>query len=381
MKRFLTPIKSRLPPWLRRLLAGGYYYGHHAGQWLRLWLDGRSASTAPVVFYGKEIPASGAIAHGGVIKFQRMQAQFPNTSRRFNLLYLVSSSLPEDARQLLWLARQKGAKFLWNQNGVAYPGWHGPGWEATNRPLATLLQAADHVFYQSQFCQRCADQFLGNPTGTWEILYNAVDTQVFTPAPTDPDPQHLVLLLGGTQYQFYRLATALNTLAVLTQSRRDVKLLVTGALCWTTAAIAQRMAEELIQQLQLGDRVTFLGAYSQQQAPEMLRQAHILLHTKYNDPCPGLVIEAMACGLPVVYSHSGGVPELVGDSAGTGIAAPLSWDQDLPPDPQAMARAVLQVAERRQEYATAARQRAIECFDLRPWLDRHRQVFQELLTR
>jgi glycosyltransferase involved in cell wall biosynthesis len=131
--------------------------------------------------------------------------------------------------------------------------------------------------------------------------------------------------------------------------------------------------------LGISDNVQFLGCYKQQGAPDILRKAHILLHTKYNDPCPGLVIEAMACGLPVVYSASGGVPELVGQSAGIGVPAKLNWERMIAPDPQKMAEAVLQVVERWVEFAEAARHRAVENFDLQPWLQRHQEVFEELL--
>ena len=77
-----------------------------------------------------------------------------------------------------------------------------------------------------------------------------------------------------------------------------------------------------------------------------MQSADILLHTKYNDPCPTVVLEAMACGLPVVYSASGGTPELVGDDAGIGVDAPLDWEHDHPPAPEALAEAVLVVAAR-----------------------------------
>jgi len=263
---------------------------------------------------------------------------------------------------------------------VAYPAWHGPGWKAVNAPLATLLHAADYVFYQSEFCRLSADRYLGVRKGPWEILYNPVDTETFTPAVSDPDPRHLVLLLGGNQYQFYRLSAAFHVLAEVLRHRSDAKLVVTGRLCWLAdEAKAARIAARLASELGVQEKVHFLGPYSQREAPDIFRRAHLMLHTKYNDPCPGAVIEAMACGLPVVYSDSGGVPELVGKEAGKGIPVEANWDKDIPPDPKAMAEAVLDVAEHRKELSAAARRRAEENFDVRPWLQRHRTVFERLV--
>src|SRR5207244_5781741 len=120
---------------------------------------------------------------------------------------------------------------------------------------------------------------------------------------------------------------------------------------------------ELVARLGLDGRVELLGPYSQDEAPDLLRRADLLLHTKYNDPCPTVVIEAMASGLPVVYSASGGVPELVGEEAGIGIPAPLDWEQDHPPGAQELAAATLAAIERLPERADAARRRAVERFD------------------
>ena len=385
----LTPsrfqqIKRVLPPPIRRLLSFLIRHGRlkpHQRRWLSILLGGVPGRDQVCVYYGHDhVPRPGELVHGGMVKFQRMQDIYPNSPRRFNILYIGSNTMPGDWSRLLWLVCRKGARIVWNQNGVGYPAWHGPGWEKVNVPMVKMLRAADYVFYQSRFCKLSADHFLGERQGPREILYNAVDTSIFTPAESNPDPNHLVLLLGGTQYQYYRLESALRTLAILAPQRSDVRLLITGRLSWIRdEREAAQIAQRLITDLGIADHIEFLGPYNQEDAPAIFRRAHLLLHTKYNDPCPSVVIEAMACGLPVVYSHSGGVPELVGDEAGIGIPTELSWKQDIPPDPNALAEAVLQVAERRAQYAEAARQRAVEHFDLRPWLQRHREVFQELL--
>jgi glycosyltransferase involved in cell wall biosynthesis len=226
-----------------------------------------------------------------------------------------------------------------------------------------------------------ADRFLGEPKQGWEILYNPVDTKIFTPVASNPDSQHLVLLVSGSHNQFYRIETALRTVALLMKQRKDVRLLIAGRFNWASDDDeALHQVRQLLSELNVCKHVQLLGAYTQQEAPTLLQKAHILLHTKYNDVCPGLVLEAMACGLPVVYSYSGGVPELVGENAGIGIPAVLSWEQAFPPEPELLAEAVLQVAERRAEFAETARQRAVEKFDLQPWLQRHQDVFEELLS-
>jgi glycosyltransferase involved in cell wall biosynthesis len=323
------------------------------------------------VSYGLErVPDSDDVVLGGAVKLQLLDRAFPNAPRDFNVLYLVSSSLPLEAAALTRLARHRAA-FVWNQNGVAYPGWYGPGWQELNRPMRRLLHEADHVFFQSAFCKLGADRYLGEREHGWEILHNPVDVERFTPAAGRP-PRPLTLLLGGSQYQRYRLETALDTLA-LVRGEHDARLVVTGALSFGGDGLA--MAAER----GLDGAVDFTGAYAGRDAPELMRRGDVLLHTKYNDPCPSVVLEAMATGLPVVYSASGGTPELVGPDAGEGVEAPLDWERDHPPAPPALAGAVLRVAARLDEHGAAARDRAVAQFGLQRWLERHREVFTGLL--
>lgn len=324
------------------------------------------------VYYGRDtLPGAGAVVSGGAVKFRRLAEALPNEPRSWNVLYLGSSSLPLDASALAVIARSRGARFLLNQDGVLYPGLGMRGWERANAKAARLLHAADYVFFQSSFAKASVDRFYGEPRNGWEILYNAVDTSVFVPAPERRDAE-LTLLLGGSQYQRYRVETALRTVALLP----DATLLVTGALSFDPDAM--RITLALAEELGVRSRLALVGPYTQEEAPALMQRAHLLLHTKYNDPCPGIVVEAMACGLPVVYSASGGVPELVGDT-GVGVTAPHDFEQDHPPAPEELAHAVRDAISRLDTLAIAARERAIARFDIRPWVDRHREIFAELV--
>ena len=330
------------------------------------------------VSYGlARVPREDEVAIGGIVKLQGLERRFPHSPRRFNILYLVSSRLPNTPVVLARAARAKGAAVVVNQNGVAYPAWHGEGWERTNEPMAALLEQASHVLYQSDFCRLTADRFLKVTPARWEILHNAVDATRFVPArprPTRP----LTLLLGGTQYARYRVEAALRTLALVRQDGLDARLIVAGSLRWPTDDTPRGDADRLARSLAIESCTTYTGPYTQADAPTLFHRADILLHTKYNDPCPTVVLEAMASGLPVAYSNSGGVPELVGDTAGVGVETEISWEHDIPPSPERLAQAVARIAGRLDAYGAAARRRAVERFDLQRWIARHEALFHEL---
>jgi len=349
----------------------------------RAWLTGAASYLSGAdeevrVSYGHaHLPSRDEPAVGGIVKLQSLSEAFPNTRYRYNVLYLVSSRLPDGAVTLARWAKKKGARLIVNQNGVAYPAWFGEGWEAINAPMRELLSMADHVFYQSEFCRVSADKFAGPPAGAWEVLHNAVDVDTFSPSPRPPDRPRLTLLLGGSQDQWYRYASAIDTLATLVRDGISAQLIVTGRFGWTVDATAgRRRAEAYASERRVADRVEFTGPYTQTEAPAIFKRADLLLHTKYNDPCPAVVVEALATGLPVAYSASGGVPELVGDG-GVGVPAPLQWDRDVAPDPVLLAGAVKEIVRDLPAFAERARRRAVDALNLRAWLDRHRAVFAQ----
>jgi glycosyltransferase involved in cell wall biosynthesis len=323
-------------------------------------------------------PARGEYASGGGVKMLYLAEAFPHSFPSANILYTVSSVGHPETVQIVARAKQKHLKIIVNQNGVAYPAWHGPGWENTNHRLSATLEQADYIVYQSRFCQVGAERFLFPPNVPREILYNPVDVKLFAPIAYSLKPKNLTLLLGGNQNERYRLELAIRTLKVVTRANPDARLVVTGHL-WKPEEDAINWTRNLLKEMDLLEKVTFTGNYTQEQAPPIFSQAQILLHTQYNDASPTLVLEAMASGLPVVYIDSGGVPELVAE-AGIGVPVEHSWDQVNLPEPDVMGNAVVRIMSGYRDFSNLARARAVNLFSLEVFLEKHRQIFEKVLS-
>jgi glycosyltransferase involved in cell wall biosynthesis len=323
---------------------------------------------APRVHYGGAL--SGDVG-GPLVKVQRLAAFFPEHRIDYNLVYALSNApyLPDFALALL---RARGIPIVHNQNGVFYPAWYSGDWEGENRRMARTYLAAAHVFWQSEFCRRASARFLGERKGPGEILYNAIDTKRFVPAEMVP-PGPVVFLMTGKMdlHLFYCIENTIAAFARVALGGLDAVLHLAG---WI-APMAEMRARSLAARLGIADRIVFLGSYTQSQAPDIYRSAHIYVSTKHNDACPNAVIEAMACGLPTAFSASGGVPELVG-TAGYGVPVAEVWDEPQVPDIEALAEAMRKTAAERATLAAAARARAVERFDIAHWIARHCAVFE-----
>jgi glycosyltransferase involved in cell wall biosynthesis len=82
-----------------------------------------------------------------------------------------------------------------------------------------------------------------------------------------------------------------------------------------TLAAAQTLAAEL----DLGERVQFLGAVTEQEVRSLLPRADVFVHHSLTaddgdqEGTPNAILEAMSTGLPVISSQHGGIPEVIVD--------------------------------------------------------------------
>ena len=335
----------------------------------------RRGGHAPILSFGGALSGRRLI-HGGAVKLTHLRDAFECNEQSFNLLYLVSSASPAFAEDLLKRCKRLGIPLVWNQNGVAYPAWAGNDVERYNGPMRRLRAKADYVIYQSMFCKDSAERFLGPCNATSETIFNPVDLQKFRP-PATPLPMGPVRLLTlGTHGYADRVLSTIRCTRVLKESGIDCSLTIAGRLGWT-GGLADTQRE--IARLGLQGMVTVLTSFTQQEAAELYRSHHILLHPKYLDPCPTVVIEALSSGLPVVASASGGIPEMIPASCGELIPATLSWDKLITPTGEQLAGAVKLLFPRLQEAGSAARSHAEATFDSAKWVERHAGIFHRVL--
>lgn len=175
-------------------------------------------------------------------------------------------------------------------------------------PRVKIQQAAEHAVAVVTVSQALKDELtaLGVPAGKITVLRNGVDLGRF--APLDRATVRTRLGLHGLVWL---------TVGNLVESK-GVHLVVEAlaAVPDTTLLIAGDGPEEsrlraLVARLGLGARVRFLGAVKHDGLCEYYNAADVMMLASSREGMPNVVLEALACGTPVVATPVGGTPELI----------------------------------------------------------------------
>ena len=168
---------------------------------------------------------------------------------------------------------------------------------------------AERVLPVSQALKRSIEQH--GISSRFTVVPNAVDTDLFRPLPElhRPAAPHRLLYVGSL-IPVKGLDLLLRALGKLRSLREDWHLDVMGD--GSERAAYRALSEEL----GLHGCVTFRGQGSKTDVAGLMAHADLLVVPSRWDNAPCVIIEAMACGLPVLATRVGGIPELVTDEIG-----------------------------------------------------------------
>jgi glycosyltransferase involved in cell wall biosynthesis len=269
---------------------------------------------------------------------------------------------------LVWRARQRGVRIVQRLNGMNWvhrklpTGFrHYLKAESSNWILSTTRRfLAQRIIYQSRFTQDWWQTVYGGVSAASRVIYNGVDLQAFTPeGPGEPPTDRLRILmveahLGGGMEP--GLENAIRLLQQLNQAGlKRWELQVAGDV---PAEVRQRWSSRAIDGLQ------FAGIIPRDQVPALDRSAHMLFSADLNAACPNSVVEALACGLPVISFATGALPEMVTGGAGRVVEYGSNFWNLEPPLIAPLAAAAQAVAADLDAYRCAARARAEQVYDI-----------------
>jgi glycosyltransferase involved in cell wall biosynthesis len=200
------------------------------------------------------------------------------------------------------------------------------------------------------------------------VILNGVDLTRYTPHGLHERPSgHYRLLVvegslaGGQNYGIYNAVSLANTLS----KKHKVELMVVGR-------VDGRTKNKLKNQTAF--RLQFMDTVIREHIPWLMRSSHLLYSAEINPPCPNSVIEALACGLPVIGFDTGSLPEIVQGDAGRLVPYGANQWKLKPPDIPSLANAAEEVLEEQPRFRTAARDRAEAAFDVEKMVDEYLKV-------
>lgn len=161
------------------------------------------------------------------------------------------------------------------------------------------------------------------------VIRNAVDTDRFNPTRDksirdkfDVKYDDILVLFVGYLDTFKGIFELLSAFNHLKSENNNVKLIMVGT------GPKKEVMLKILTESGIENEVIFTGVVEHQKIHKYYQAADIFVLPSYTEGLPVSVLEAMACGLPVVATHVGGIPEIITDGI-NGFLVPPKAEEEL----------------------------------------------------
>jgi sugar transferase (PEP-CTERM/EpsH1 system associated) len=210
------------------------------------------------------------------------------------------------------------------------------------------------------------------------VIYNGVDTVEFSPRADLRESMRARLQLPANTFAVGSVGrmvaikdhlTLLKAAEISIRNGIDLRLILGGA-----GPELTRLQEYVNYSAELCSRVIFAGASAEVSA--LMNAFDVFALPSIAEGMSNTLLEAMACGLPVLATGVGGNPEIVEDGAHGWIFEPR--------DSASLARHICDLAHDRvlcEQFGKASRQRAVQLFNIEHMIEQYRNLYIELAAR
>jgi glycosyltransferase involved in cell wall biosynthesis len=264
----------------------------------------------------------------GVLKLQH--AGFP-------LVTTVHHPITHDLRIALAAARTLPERLLVRR------------WHAFLRMQGRVIRRLRHLITVSQRSREDIARDFGLPTERIDLIYNGIDTAVFRPHDDIRRLPRRLMATASADAPLKGLRYLLKAYAALLHDYPDLELLVVGK------PQPGGKTEQLIRRLGLEDKLRFVSGISTGEMVRYYAEATLAVVPSIYEGFGLPAGEAMACGVPVVSTDGGALPEIIGDA---GVIVPAA-------DAEALAAAIARLLEdpaARERLSRMGRERILASF-------------------
>jgi len=228
-----------------------------------------------------------------------------------------------------------------------------------------VARRLSHIITVSQTACRHIAKTFEIPEDKLRVIYNGIDTDIFSPFPKVNHLKNRLLVVISRDTAVKGLRYMLEALAILRQ-KHNLELIVVAK------ETDNSTTKELIINLGIKDYVKFIDEIDTAELVNQYRLANIVAIPSIYEGFGLPAAEAMACGVPVVSTTAGALPEIVGDA---GILVP-------PADAKALAEAISALVvspNKRKHLSEMGRKRVMQMFNWRDTAQRTADVYAEAI--
>ncbi|KAG9271003.1 phosphatidylinositol N-acetylglucosaminyltransferase subunit A [Astyanax mexicanus] len=177
----------------------------------------------------------------------------------------------------------------------------------TNKLLTVTLCDTNHIVCVSYTSKENTVLRAALNPDIVSVIPNAVDPTDFTPDPGSRDDSKITIVVVSRLVYRKGIDLLGGIIPELCAKHPDLCFLIGGE------GPKRIVLEEVREKYQLHDRVRLLGALDHKDVRDVLVQGHIFLNTSLTEAFCMAIVEGACCGLQVVSTRVGGIPEVLPD--------------------------------------------------------------------